>query len=370
MRTVRLRVTLREVDPRVLRVIDVPETSTLPELHALLQAAVGWTDSHLHQFLAGHFRYGVPHEEWDDDQLDEATARLQNLPDQFVYLYDFGDDWTHDVERLGPGGEEPGCVYGEGTCPPEDCGGPLGYAALVAILADPQHDDHERMRDWAGELPPFDQAATDLLVRRTVGEVPPSVRLVLDLLADGVTLTPGGRLPRTVVRQVQQQRPQWHPLGRPASLEDELPPLAALRELMRDVGLLRLAKGVLRPTRAAADELEVVRRLRSWFPPAEFTSLLASDVVAMLAAAGPHTATDLADVLQAGYSSWSSNGRSLTQEDVVMQMYGMAPVLEALDLVHVDRRSWSAGPAALTLLSRATAQAQVWTSGRHKIPAS
>ena len=225
------------------------------------------------------------------------------------------------------------------------------------------------MRDWAGELAAFDQAATDLLVRRTVGEVPPSVRLVLDLLADGVTLTPGGRLPRTAVRQVQEHRPQWCPLGRPASLEDDLPPLAALRDLMRDVGLLRLAKGVLRPTRAAADELEVVRRLRSWFPPAEFTSLLTSDVVAMLAAAGPQTANDLAEVLQAGYSSWSSNGRSLTQDDVVMQMYRLAPVLEALDLVDVDRRSWRPGPAALTLLSRASALAQIWTTGRHKIPA-
>ena len=74
-------------------------------------------------------------------------------------------------------------------------------------------------------------------------------------------------------------------------------------------------------------------------------------------------------MLQAGYSSWSSNGRSLTQDDVVMQMYRLAPVLEALDLVHVDRRSWSAGPAALTLLSRATALAQIWTNGRHNIPA-
>jgi len=66
-----------------------------------------------------------------------------------------------------------------------------------------------------------------------------------------------------VVRQVQQQRPQWDPLGRPASLEDDLPPLAALHDVMRYVGLLRLANGVLRPTRAAANEREVVRRLLS-----------------------------------------------------------------------------------------------------------
>ena len=151
-----------------------------------------------------------------------------DLPERMFYLYDFRDGWTHDVELLGPGADQPGCVYGEGTCPPEDCGGPPGYAELRAVLADPQSDDHERMRDWAGELAPFDQAATDLLARRTVGEVPFSVRLTLDLLADGVRLTPGGRLPRAVVRQVQQQRPQWDPLGRPANLEDDLPPLVAL----------------------------------------------------------------------------------------------------------------------------------------------
>ena len=106
-------VTLREVAPRVLRVVDVPASSTLPELHELLQVAVGWTDSHLHQFVAGDIRYGVAHEEWLDDQVDEAGARLRGLPERFVYLYDFGDGWTHDVELLGPGADQPGCVYGE-----------------------------------------------------------------------------------------------------------------------------------------------------------------------------------------------------------------------------------------------------------------
>ena len=103
MRTIRLRVRLREVAPRVLRVIDVPASSTLPELHELVQVAVGWTDSHLHQFVVGDMHYGVPDEEWPDSQIDEAAVRLRDLPERFVYLYDFGDGWTHDVELLGPG---------------------------------------------------------------------------------------------------------------------------------------------------------------------------------------------------------------------------------------------------------------------------
>ena len=369
MRTIRLRVTLREVDPRVLRVVDVPASSTLPELHDVLQVAVGWTDSHLHEFVADGIRYGVPDEDWPDDQIDEAGMRLRGMPKQLVYLYDFGDGWTHDVELLGPGADQPGCVYGEGTCPPEDCGGPTGYAELRAVLVDPESDDHQRMREWAGELAPFDQAGTDLLVRRTVGEVPAGVRLILDLLADGVRLTPGGRLPRALVRKVQEQAPQWDPFGRPASREDNLPPLAALHDLMRHVGLLRLANGVLRPTRAAADEREVVRRLRSWFPSDEFTSVLASDVVAMLAAAGPLTGKELAGRLHPLYDGWSCNGQPLTAQDVLMSISGLAAVLQGLDLVQVDWPVWRPGPSALTLLTRATALAQIWTTGRHKIPA-
>ena len=81
-----------------------------------------------------------------------------------------------------------------------------------------------------------------------------ATRLRLDLLADGVKLTPGGRLPRAVVRVVQEHRPGWYPLERPASIEDDLYPLATLHDILRHVRLLRLANGVLRPTKAAGNE--------------------------------------------------------------------------------------------------------------------
>ena len=168
---------------------------------------------------------------------------------------------------LGAGGDEPGCRYGEGDCPPEDCGGPGGYASLLAVLADPAHPQYDELRAWAGDLQEFDQAATDELVRQTAGAVPDSVRLVLELAAGGVKLTPGGRLPRSFVRQVQQERPEWAWSDKPASLEEDLIPLLALHDLLREVGLLRLSKGVLQPIKAAADERQVVRRLRGWFGP-------------------------------------------------------------------------------------------------------
>ena len=219
MRLIRLRVRMRDVAPTVERVIDVPTGITLDELHEVLQVAFGWTDSHLHQFRTGTTIYAVPFEEWDDGEpeVDERGVRLSALPPVFGYAYDLGDGWEHDIEVLGRGGETPGCIGGEGTCPPEDCGGPYGYTELLQALADPRHSEHDAMRVWVGDrLRPFEQDITSRRVADAVGVAPESVRMLLDLLANGVTLTPGGRLPRVVVRAVQEQRPGWYPLGRPA----------------------------------------------------------------------------------------------------------------------------------------------------------
>ncbi|MBW0104309.1 plasmid pRiA4b ORF-3 family protein [Pseudonocardia sp. KRD291] len=124
MRTLRVQVTLRRVTPPVRRVLDVPAASTMPELHELLQAGVGWTNSHLHEFIVagldadpwagGLVRYGVPDPDVDgvEPVRDEATARMRDLGAAFVYLYDFGDCWAHDVAVLGPGADRAGCVYG------------------------------------------------------------------------------------------------------------------------------------------------------------------------------------------------------------------------------------------------------------------
>jgi hypothetical protein len=343
------------VRPEVVRVIDVPASCTLPELHDLLQASVGWTDSHLHQFVAGEVKYGVPHDENWDGQQDESGVPLRALPPSFSYLYDFGDGWEHDIERLGPGGDRPACVSGEGTCPPEDCGGPGGFAELRIVLSDPTHPQHEEMKRWAGELLPFDLAATDLLVRQTVGEVPDSVRLVLDLAAGGVKLTPGGRLPRAFVRQVQSVRPTWYSLERPASVEDDLQPLAVLHDVLRDVGLLRLSKGVLTPIKASADDLQVVRRLRSWFRPGAFEGVLVEMSLAVLVARGPRESADLAAAVYPLLGrGWVRDGRSMTLGDVRNSLHYLSAELRGLDLVtiSIDSRAWSPGPSALTLLPR------------------
>ena len=359
---------MREVEPAVVRVLDLPAGVLLPELHDLLQAALGWTNSHLHRFVADGVSYGRPDLDGPEDEQDESGVLVRVLPDHFTYLYDFGDGWEHEVVVLGPGEEEPGVVSGGGACPPEDVGGPHGYAEFREAWADRHHPEHDRMRIWAGSWDDaFDLAGSDQLVRQTVGAVPVPVRLLLGLVADGVKLTPGGRLPRAFVREVQERYPSWNLLDRPASVEEDLPPLASLHDVLRQVGLLRLQKGVLGPTRAAADDLEVVRRLRSWFGPDDgFISILAGEGLASLVADGECRPEDLAARLRPllGDRWVTSQGEPLDENRTRRELYRLQSVLVGLDLIRADEQTWTAGPSAVWLLPRATALAHLWTKWR------
>ena len=159
-----LEVILKGTNPPIWRRFEVPETMTLAQLHDVLQIVMGWTDSHLHRFIINGKEYGRPdyEERWEDDDplLDERRVRLTNLlqiaPTAFLYEYDYGDSWLHMgmMERYwpaSPGRQVPRCTEGERACPPEDVGGIHGYEDLLAILADPAHEEHEGMRMWAGE---------------------------------------------------------------------------------------------------------------------------------------------------------------------------------------------------------------------------
>lgn len=365
VRTVRLRVRLRDVEPIVERVIDVPSASRLPELHELLQAATGWVDAHLHEFVAGEQHFGVPDPDGLDDQVsDETLVGLSALGPRWIYRYDFGDDWVHDVEVLGPGGDQVACVGGRGGCPLEDCGGPPGYERARAALSDPGHEDHAHYRAWIGrELPSFDLDATDTLVGQVAGSVPETVRALLAEIGDGVALTPGGRLPRRVVRGLQQQRPHWSLSGKPAHMEEDLLPAAALHDVLRGVGLLRVRRGTLVKIKAAEDDLEVLRRLRSWFGPSEgFRFQLATDTAALLATEGAIERRDLhSRVFELLGHRWArADGRPVAVEDINAELSRIRATLESLDVVTSGGREWRPGPSARTLLPRAAALAQLW----------
>jgi len=97
-------------------------------------------------------------EEDDDDVLDEDETMLSDfIPSEqsFRYLYDFGDLWEH-VIKVGKvttvrGGPFVECTGGEGSTPPEDCGGIVGYENLCEILSDPKQEEYDEMLDWAGD---------------------------------------------------------------------------------------------------------------------------------------------------------------------------------------------------------------------------
>jgi hypothetical protein len=128
----------------------------------MAQAAMGWTNSHLHSFAFGEREYTLPYEEGNleelrmEDEREMCLSELISEPKQtFHYAYDFGDNWQHRVtlEKILPANPEvkyPLCLDGKRACPPEDCGGVWGYADLVKVLRNPAHPDYKDMRAWAG----------------------------------------------------------------------------------------------------------------------------------------------------------------------------------------------------------------------------
>jgi hypothetical protein len=167
----RLRITLEGTMPRVWRRLLVPEAIKLRDLHRAFQFAMGWTDSHLHEFQFGRARYGTPDPEFPDTGIaDERGKRLTELLEQhgvkfFRYVYDFGDGWEHRVDFEGAvenaeGLAVPTCTEGANACPPEDVGGLPGYLEFLAAVRDPMHPEHRAMVEWAGGR--FDPAAWDI----------------------------------------------------------------------------------------------------------------------------------------------------------------------------------------------------------------
>ena len=148
-----LKVTLVGIDPPVWRRIQAPSTILLRCLHEALQVAMGWTNSHLHQFEKSGKLWGVPgDDEFEDrDVLDESktpvAAVLRSEGDSMVYVYDFGDDWRHEVvlEKIVQSEVpmKPICLAGERHCPPEDVGGVSGYQDFLEIIFDPAHEEYE-----------------------------------------------------------------------------------------------------------------------------------------------------------------------------------------------------------------------------------
>ena len=174
----RLKVTLNDVKPPVQRRVEVPLAIRLDRLHLVLQAAIGWTNSHLYEIRAR-----------DDAKKARLIDVLEDAGVKTVkYLYDFGDGWEHTVkvERITdaiPGLAYPVLIDATGRCPPEDVGGPWGYDEFLDALADPAHENHAETAEWIGDR--FDPKAVDVrrfptmsrhLPRHGPANRPPSAR--------------------------------------------------------------------------------------------------------------------------------------------------------------------------------------------------
>jgi hypothetical protein len=176
-----LKITLLGIKPPIWRRFQVPSDMNLAKLHQVIQEVMGWEESHMHQFKVGKTYYGMTYpNDFDDmpETRDERKARLNELVTRpkakFIYEYDFGDSWEHEVvlEKVlppEPGAKYPVCLEGKRACPPEDCGGVWGYANLLEVMQDEGHPEHEEMLEWLGEeFDPekFDVEAVNKALRR------------------------------------------------------------------------------------------------------------------------------------------------------------------------------------------------------------
>jgi len=161
------KVTLKEVEPQVWRMIAVPDNYSFWDLHVAIQDAMGWSDCHLHHFeirnpRTGEKEYiGIPDEE-GEMPMKVLTGWKMKIADYFLkrktkadYVYDYGDNWVHiiEFETIVPRNEKikyPICIAGERACPPEDCGSTGGYEDFLEAIMDPNHKEHEMLLRWAG----------------------------------------------------------------------------------------------------------------------------------------------------------------------------------------------------------------------------
>lgn len=170
-----LKIRLLEIEPDIWRRFVVPGDITLDRLHDVIQIVMDWQDYHLHEFTIGKKRY-TENPESREEGVEGGRYRLVDLIKQkgrtFGYLYDFGDDWAHEIVIEDSRYFDPGldsdlaCIDGERACPPEDVGGVHGYLEFCHALADPGHEEHQSYKNWYAGFPwyngVFDSEAFDV----------------------------------------------------------------------------------------------------------------------------------------------------------------------------------------------------------------
>ena len=161
MKIYQLKITLVGSKPPIWRRFLVKSDTLLSDLHLIIQTTMGWTNSHLHQFIIGNDSFQPDYEGMDDDGYSQPYTDkhlndfLKKENSKIVYEYDFGDSWNHAIVLEKVLEEEKGtfyptCITGKNACPVEDCGGIWGYEDLVKVLKNKKHPEHTEMKEWVG----------------------------------------------------------------------------------------------------------------------------------------------------------------------------------------------------------------------------
>lgn len=186
MSVIDLSVTLIDLPYVVTRKLTVPQAILLTDLHQVLQAAMGWDNSHMFDFACGAgrkaHRWFKIDRTWGRDEHDHEIAKatladvmgLMGKAKSLLYAYDMGDNWEHDLmpgkPREAASGAAVIALHGaEGACPPEDSGGAPGFDHMLTCLDDPAHDEHQDFMDWMGGS--FDRNADVALLTKRVAAV-------------------------------------------------------------------------------------------------------------------------------------------------------------------------------------------------------
>lgn len=161
-----LKISLQYIEPEIWRLVEVPSSLTLPQLHEVIQTVVGWEDYHLHQFNKGKTYYMS--DEQLEDQMSFGSSKCVDYTDvtigellpckgsKIVYEYDFGDGWKHDIilkaQHPYKADEQPRIflIDGANACPPEDCGGYPGYMALKEAMKNKRTKAYKEYAEWLG----------------------------------------------------------------------------------------------------------------------------------------------------------------------------------------------------------------------------
>lgn len=159
----RIQSTLKYITPKIWREFEVLSNVDFYDLHMILQGVMGWYNCHLHEFKIGDKRLAQMDEFCNPDLVeDETSFVLSDLLKEkikFTYVYDFGDDWNHilsvkKVYPLDPQKKYPICIGGLRACPPEDCGGIIGYDDYFEIIKKPKSANNKEILDWFGNWDP------------------------------------------------------------------------------------------------------------------------------------------------------------------------------------------------------------------------